>query len=230
MDDYKPYVAEAVGTFMLVFIGAGSICTDYYLKQAGEPGIGLLGIAIAFGFVVVTVVYSIGYISGGHINPAATVAFWATKRMEANTAIFYISSQIIGAALGGFLLKVLFPDALASVNLGVTKLGTGVNIYQALTMEIILTFFLVFTLFATLVDPRAPKGLGGLAIGLVFLIGVLVGGPITGGSMNPARTFGPALASGFFENHIIYWIGPMLGGMAAGLLYDRTFAEGGRRR
>lgn len=228
MDNYKPYVAEAVGTFALVFVGAGSICTDYYLKQAGEPSIGLLGIAIAFGFVVMAVVYSIGYISGGHINPAATVAFWVTNRMEANRAVFYIGSQLIGAALGGFLLKVLFPDALASVHLGATKLGTNINVYQALSMEFVITFFLVFAIFATLVDPRAPKGFGGLAVGLVFLFGVLVGGPITGGAMNPARTFGPAIASGFFENHIIYWIGPILGGVAAGLLYDRTFAEGGK--
>lgn len=230
MDNCKPYIAEAVGTFTLVFVGAGSVCTDYYLKQAGEPGIGLLGIAIAFGFVVVTVVYSIGYISGGHINPATTVAFWVTKRMEANRAIFYIGSQLAGATVGGLLLKVLFPDALASTHLGVTTLGAGVNVSQALTMEFIITFFLVLTVFAMLVDPRAPKGFGGLAIGLVFLFGVLVGGPITGGSMNPARTFGPAIASGFFENHIIYWIGPILGGIAAGFLYDKILAERGRRR
>lgn len=230
MDNYKQYVAEAVGTFMLVFIGAGSICADYYLKQAGEPGIGLLGIAIAFGLVVAAAVYSIGYISGGHINPAATVAFWVTKRMEANTAIFYIGSQLVGASVAGFLLKVLFPDALAAVHLGVTKFGTGVNVYQALTMEFVITFLLVFTIFTTVVDTRAPKGFGGLAVGLAILFGVMIGGPITGGSLNPARTFGPAIASGFFENHVIYWIGPILGGIAAGLLYDRTFAEGDKGR
>lgn len=225
MDNYKQYIAEAIGTFALIFIGAGSVCADYYLKQGGGTGVGLLGISIAFGFVVVAVVYSIGYISGGHINPAVTIAFWFTKRMEANKAIFYIGSQLVGAAVGGYLLLVLFPDAMASVHLGTTALGKGVTLTQGILMEFIITFFLVLVIFATAVDPRAPKGFAGLAIGLVILFGVMVGGPITGGSMNPARTFGPAIASGFFENHFVYWIGPILGGIVAGILYDKVFVE-----
>lgn len=229
MDNYRPYIAEALGTFALIFIGAGSVCADHVLRQNGGAGIGLLGISIAFGLAVATMVYALGYISGCHINPAATIAFWVTKRIEANKAVFYIGSQLIGAVAGGYLLGVLFPQAIAPVHLGATSLGKGVTLTQGMLMEFIITFLLVLVIFATAVDQRAPRGFAGLAIGIVMLFGVMVGGPITGGSMNPARTFGPAVASGFFENHLVYWVGPILGGIAAGLLYDRVFAENRRR-
>lgn len=225
MDKYRPYIAEALGTFALIFIGAGSVCADHVLKQSGGAGIGLLGISIAFGLVVATMIYALGYISGCHINPAATIAFWVTNRMEANKAVFYIGSQLVGAVTGGYLLGILFPQAIAPVHLGVTSLGKGVTVSQGMLMEFIITFLLVLVIFTTVVDQRAPKGFAGLAIGIVILFGVMVGGPITGGSMNPARTFGPAVASGFFENHLVYWVGPVLGGIAAGLLYERVFAE-----
>jgi glycerol uptake facilitator protein len=231
MENYRPYIAEALGTFALVFIGAGSICANYLLTGlAGnnpgvEFGIGVLGISIAFGLVVATMVYALGYISGCHINPAVTVAFWVTKRIEANKAIFYIGSQLAGAAAGGYLLGVLFPQAIAPIHLGVTYLGKGVTVSQGIAMEFIITFLLVLVIFATAIDQRAPRGFAGLAIGVVILFGVMVGWPITGGSMNPARTFGPAVASGFFQNHLVYWVGPVLGGIAAGLLYEKVFAE-----
>lgn len=225
MDNYRPYIAEALGTFSLIFIAAGAVCADYALKQTGGAGIGLLGFAIAYGLVVATMVYALGYISGCHINPAATIAFWATNRIEANKAVFYIGSQLIGAVAGGYVLGILFPQAITSVHLGVTSLGKGVTLFQGMLLEFIITFLLVLVIFATVVDQRAPRGFAGLAIGIVILFGVIVGGPITGGSMNPARTFGPAVASGFFENHLVYWIGPVLGGIAAGFLYEKVFAE-----
>jgi glycerol uptake facilitator protein len=225
MDNYRPYIAEALGTFALIFIGAGSVCADHVLRQTGGTGIGLLGVAIAFGLVVTTMIYSLGYVSGCHINPAATIAFWATNRMEANKAVFYIGSQLIGAVAGGYVLGILFPQAISAVHLGVTALGKGTTLFQGMLMEFIITFLLVLVIFATVVDQRAPKGFAGLAIGIVILFGVMVGGPITGGSMNPARTFGPAVASGFFENHLVYWVGPVLGGIVAGFVYEKVFAE-----
>ncbi len=225
MDKYRPYIAEVLGTFALIFIGAGSVCADHVLRQGGGTGIGLLGIAIAFGLVVATMVYALGYISGCHINPAATIAFWVTNRIEANKAVFYIGSQLTGAVAGGYLLSILFPQAIGPVHLGVTSLGKGVTQFQGILMEFIITFLLVLVIFTTAVDQRAPRGFAGLAIGIVILFGVMVGGPITGGSMNPARTFGPAVASGFFENHLVYWIGPVLGGIVAGLVYDKVFSE-----
>lgn len=224
MDAYKKYVSEFLGTFALIFIGAGSCCADYYLVQNGAQGFGLLGIAIAFGFVVVAVAYSLGYVSGAHINPAVTVSMVVSNRMDAQTGFMYIASQLGGAAFGGYLLKILFPAALA-INLGTCSLGSGVTILQAILMEAVITFLLVFVVYATVIDKRATPALAGLAIGLVVLFGVMVGGTISGGSLNPARVFGPAVASGHFQNHYVWWLGPVAGGVLAGLVYENFFAE-----
>lgn len=225
-DNFRRYVAEAVGTFALVFIGAGAVCADYYLRSAGGAGIGLLGISLAFGFVVAAMVYATGYISGGHINPAVTVSMWVTKRMDTNLAVFYIVSQLVGATAAGFVLRGLYPDAVAGVHLGTTALAQGVPMARGVLMEFIITFLLVLTVFSTAIDNRASKAFAGLAIGIAIFFGVLIGGTVTGGSMNPARTFGPALASGYFVNHFVYWAGPILGGIAGSLFYERLLAEG----
>ncbi|MDO8130978.1 MAG: aquaporin, partial [Candidatus Brocadiales bacterium] len=123
MNVCKKYLAEFVGTFALVFIAAGSVCADFYLKQAGGQGLGLLGISIAFGVVVIAIIYAMSYVSGSHVNPAVTISFWVTKRMEPNTAIMYIISQIGGAVLAGYALKTLFPDAAKTVFLGTCMLS-----------------------------------------------------------------------------------------------------------
>lgn len=218
------YLSEFLGTFALIFVGAGCVCADYYLVKSGSPGFGLLGIAIAFGFVVVAIVYSFGYVSGAHINPAVTISMVVSNRMDAKTGFLYIVSQLGGALLGGFLLKMLFPAAMA-VNLGTCTLGSGVTILQAIIMEAVVTFLLVFVVYATVIDKRATPALAGLAIGLVVLFGVMVGGTISGGAMNPARVFGPALASGHFDCHYVWWLGPIAGGVLAGLVYENFFAE-----
>ncbi|MGR3318922.1 MAG: MIP/aquaporin family protein [Candidatus Anammoxibacter sp.] len=223
MSDVKKYFSEFLGTFALIFIGAGSVCADYYLTKSGAPGFGLLGISIAFGFVVVAVVYSLGYISGAHINPAVTISMVISNRMEARLGFMYIVSQLTGAAFGAYMLRILFPEALA-IHLGTCALGSGVTMVQAIIMEMVITFLLVFVIHATVIDKRATPSLAGLAIGFVVLFGVMVGGPISGGAMNPARVFGPAIASGFFDNHIIWWLGPISGGILAGLTYDKFFA------
>ncbi|MEK7749817.1 MAG: aquaporin [Planctomycetota bacterium] len=225
MNAYKKYMAEFVGTFALVFIAAGSVCADFYLRQAGGQGLGLLGISIAFGIVVIAVIYATSYVSGSHVNPAVTVSFWITKRMEPNTAIMYILSQIAGASLAGLALKTLFPDAAKTVYLGTCVLAPGVSIARGVLMEFIISFLLVFTIYGTLVDKRASAGFAGVAIGLVVLFGAMIGGTISGGAMNPARVFGPALASGQFTHHFVWWLGPILGGIAAGFVYDKLFAE-----
>ena len=157
MNAYKKYMAEFVGTFALVFIAAGSVCADFYLRQAGGQGLGLLGISIAFGVVVIAVIYATSYVSGSHVNPAVTVSFWITKRMEPNTAIMYIISQIAGASLAGLALKTLFPDAAKTVYLGTCMLAPGVSIARGVLMEFIITFLLIFTIYGTLVD---KKGFG----------------------------------------------------------------------
>ena len=225
MNAYKKYMAEFVGTFALVFIAAGSVCADFYLRQAGGQGLGLLGISIAFGIVVIAVIYATSYVSGSHVNPAVTVSFWLTRRMEPNTAIMYIISQIAGASLAGLALKTLFPDAAKTVYLGTCVLAPGVSIARGVLMEFIISFLLIFTIYGTLVDKRASAGFAGVAVGLVVLFGAMIGGTISGGAMNPARVFGPAIASGQFTHHYVWWIGPILGGIAAGFVYDKIFAE-----
>ena len=225
MNAYKKYIAELVGTFALVFIAAGSLCADFSLRQIGAQGLGLLGTSIAYGVVVTAVIYAISYISGSHVNPAVTISFWLTKRMEPNTAVMYIVSQIAGASLAGLALKILFPDALHTLYLGTSMLAPGVTVARGILMEFIITFLLVFTVYGTLVDRRASSGFAGVAIGLVVLFGSLIGGTISGGAANPMRVFGPAIASGQFAHHYVWWIGPILGGIAAGFVYDKVFAD-----
>jgi len=225
MNAYKKYIAELVGTFALVFIAAGSLCADFYLRQVGGQGLGLLGTSVAYGIVVIAVIYAISYISGAHVNPAVTISFWLTRRMDPNTAIMYIVSQIAGATLAGLALKVLFPDALNTLYLGTSMLAPGVTATRGILMEFIITFLLVFTVYGTLVDRRASAGFAGIAIGLVVLFGSLIGGTISGGAANPARVFGTAIASGQFTHHYVWWIGPILGGVVAGFVYDKVFAD-----
>ncbi len=223
--NYKKYLSELLGTFALIFVGAGCVCADYYLVKGGSQGFGLLGIAAAFGFVVVAIAYSLGYVSGAHINPAVTVSMVFTNRMEAEVGFMYIISQLVGASLAGYVLRILFPEALATVSLGTCVLGSGVTIPQAILMETIITFLLVFVVYATVIDRRGTPALAGVAIGLVVLFGVMVGGTISGGSMNPARVFGPAIASSHFDNHYVWWIGPIAGGVLAGFAYEYLFSE-----
>ncbi|TLD40104.1 MAG: Aquaporin Z [Candidatus Jettenia ecosi] len=225
MDAFKKYIAEFLGTFTLVFIAAGAVCADYYLKKSGGQGLGILGISIAFGLATTSVIYAISYVSGAHINPAITIAHWVTRRINPDTAIKYILSQILGASLAGFVLKILFPEALYTVYLGTSTLGNEVSVLQGIIMESIISFLLVLTFCGTVLDKRAYSGFAGLAIGLVVLFGVLIGGPISGGVMNPARAFGPALASGQFTHHYVWWIGPITGSIIAAFLYDTILAE-----
>lgn len=225
MNAYKKYLAEFVGTFALVFIAAGSVCADFYLRQSGGEGLGLLGTSIAYGVVVIAIIYATSYVSGSHVNPAVTISFWITKRMDPNTAIMYIISQVAGATLAGLALKVLFPDALKTVYLGTNILAPGVSVARGILMEFIITFLLIFTIYGTLVDKRASAGFAGVAIGLVILFGSMIGGTISGGAMNPARVFGTAIASGQFTHHYVWWIGPILGGIVAGFVYDKLFAD-----
>ena len=163
---YKAYLAEFIATFALVFVGAGSILANSY-----SP-IGILGIALAHGLVLMCMIYAIGHISGGHINPAVTIGMWITKKINTLRAIGYIISQLLGAVIAALLLKVAFASAPTSLNLGTTALS-GISFGTGVLIEIILTFLLVFTIFGVAVDKRAPKGIYGLAIGLVLTFDIL---------------------------------------------------------
>src|SRR5881628_484294 len=220
---WKPCIAELIGTFALCFIGAGAICTDAF--TGGK--VGLLGIAVAHGLVLSIAITATMHISGGHLNPAVTCAFLATNRMKPEMAGQYVASQILGAVLAGFTLKMVYAEKVwTRVHLGTPSLGLDVSQGLGIFVEAILTFFLVFAVFGTAVDANAPK-IGGFGIGLTIAFDILMGGPLTGAAMNPARAFGPALASGYWDAQIVYWIGPILGGVVAGLVYESI---SGRRR
>ena len=222
MNKYSKYIAEVLGTLLIVFIGAGAVCAEHYVKMAGDQGIPVWTITV-FGFVVVAVVYATSYISGSHINPAITISYWATGRMYAGTAAYYIMSQILGAVMAAYFLSLLFPDAVSTIFLGTCTLGEGVGSWKAASIECLATFLFVFTIFATAVDKRTSRLLAGVAIGLVYLFGVSISTTFSGGALNPARVFGPAVVSGHFDYHYVWWLGPLIGALAAGFLYGIVF-------
>ena len=207
----KQCIAEFIGTFALCFVGI--------LAIHHNPG--LLGVALAHGLTIAVMASAFGAISGGQFNPAVSVALFVAGKMDAMRAGAYIVTQLVAAAAAGFLIMAVAGDGGKQiVSNGTPDLGATVTQFQGILIEIVLTFFLVVVIFGTAVDSRAPK-MGGLAIGLAVVMDILAGGPISGAAMNPARTFGPALASGHWNNHLVYWIGPLVGGALAGLLYGR---------
>ena len=211
----KALIAEFIGTFTLIFIGVGAIAADHITAGA----LGLTGVALAHGLAIAVMVSATAAISGGHLNPAVTIGLWTVKKIDAANAVGYVVAQCLGAIAAAFLIKMAVPaEALAMVNMGTPALGNGVSASMGLITEIILTFFLVFVVYGTAVDARAPK-VGGLFIGLAVALGVLMGAPISGAAMNPARHLGPALLGGGLQNIWIYWLGPILGGILAAQVY-----------
>ena len=213
---WRQAIAEFIGTFALIFIGAGAIVAD---KVMGGT-VGLTGIALAHGLAIATMVSALGAVSGGHFNPAVTFGFLVTRRIAVSSAAVYVAAQLLGAVVAAAILKGTAPAAaVAAVSLGTPALGNGTAFATGVVIEAVLTFFLVTAVFGTAVDPRAPK-IGGFGIGLVVAMDIFMGGPLTGAAMNPARAFGPALVQGFWSDHLVYWIGPLLGGGVAALVYE----------
>jgi MIP family channel proteins len=215
-DSLRHFVAEFIGTFALVFVGGGAI------MMSDKTGGGLLAVAVAHGLILAILISATMRISG-HLNPAVTIGFLVTRRIEPVMAGVYVVAQLLGAMIAAYALKLTFPpDLFAATRGGGQMIAIDLNFAQAFALEAIATFFLVFVVFGTAVDPQAPK-LGGFAIGLTVAADILAIGPLTGASMNPARSFGPAVASGVYEGQIIYWLGPIVGAIVAALLYDRLF-------
>lgn len=212
-------LAEGIGTFALIFIGAGSICAG----QLPGVGSGLVGVALAHGLTIAVMASATGHISGGHLNPAVTFGALVTRRIAPALALGYVAAQLVGALVAAYILKRAFVGTWALVGLGTPQLDNGVGPFGGFAIEAILTFFLVFVVFGTGMDARGPK-IGGLAIGGAVCLDILMGGPLTGAAMNPARALGPAMAGGVWENHWVYWAGPLLGGAMAGLVYDKVVA------
>jgi MIP family channel proteins len=218
-------IAEFIGTFALIFFGAGSICTDQYLHGTG--GLGLLGIALAHGLTIAIMVSALGHISGGHFNPAVTIGIWVTKRLTTVDAILYWVAQLAGAAAAAFLLRAVVPeDTWRAVALGTPELARDFPSWAGMSLEAVATFFLVLVVFASAVDEKGTfRSIAGFGIGLTITLGFLVAGPFTGAGLNPARAFGPALASTHWAHHGVYWVGPLAGGFLAGLLYDSLYLK-----
>jgi len=219
--DTKAFIAEFVGTFALIFVGVGAIAADYMTSGAS----GLVGVALAHGLVIAVMVSATGAISGGHLNPAVTIGALVGKKIAGGKALMYIVAQCLGAIVAALLIKLAVPaETLNSVNMGTPTLGIGITQTQGLVTEIVLTFFLVFVVYGTAIDARAPK-VGGLFIGLTVALDILMGGPITGAAMNPARHLGPAVMGGGLEDLWLYWVGPIIGGIIAGFVYHNTLEE-----
>jgi aquaporin Z len=231
------YIAELIGVFILTFIGAGSICINSWI---GQPG--LLGIALAHGLALSIVVTATMNISGGHINPAVSIAMWSRGRLSFKDLIGYIVAQLLGASLAGWLLCAIFGGLLITSASGASesvaalaKLGTPnfdptlFTPLKAIMIEAVLTGILVFAIFGTAVDERAPK-IGGFGIGLAVAFDILAGGPLTGAAMNPARTFGTLLGgchytSSLWSQHWVYWVGPVLGAVGSAWIYEKLILK-----
>jgi aquaporin TIP len=218
--NFRAYTAEFIGTFALVFVGVGAIAG----ASIGKDQPGLVAVALAHGLTIAVMASATVAISGGHLNPAVTLGALSAGKISLVNATGYWLAQFLGAVAGALLIQVVVPaGALQAVGLGTPAPGNGIGGPQALLMEAVLTFFLMFVVYGTAIDGRAPK-LAGLFIGLTVTLDILVGGPITGAAMNPARWFGPAVAGGGLGNFWIYLIGPALGALLAALLW-RHFLE-----
>lgn len=214
-------VAEFVGTFALVFIGCGSIIADEIAKGKVTP----VGISLAFGLTVMTMVYATGHISAAHFNPAVTLGFAIAGRFPWRYVPSYLLAEFGGALLASFLHWALLSGYTYNVNFGATMLGEGVTFGQGFIMEVILTFFLMFVIMAVATDKRVPSAASGLAIGMTVALCALAGGPITGASMNPARSLAPALFAAPvttvpLQQLSIYLTAPILGAIIAARVYE----------
>ena len=222
-DSWRHFIAEFIGTFALVFVGGAAIMTAQMARSENL----LLTVAVAHGLILAVLVTATMRISG-HLNPAVTLGFLAARRIEPMMGMLFIVAQLLGAIVAAYVLDWTFPhDVATGARLGGQSLSLDVSFGKGVVLEAIATFFLVFVVFGTAVDPHAPK-VGGFAIGLTVTADILAIGPLTGASMNPARSLGPAVASGIFEAQGVYWLGPILGGVAAALLYDSLFLRRGR--
>jgi aquaporin TIP len=215
-DVFRRSAAELVGAFALTFVGAGSVMTN---------GNNLLAVAAAHGLILAIMVSALGHISGGHFNPAVTFGFLITGRIVPLLAGAYWIAQLLGATLAALILKWIYPDRFVEAGkLGAPALNDQIAVAPGFVLEVVMTFFLVWVVFATAADPRgAFKSIAGFAIGLTIGADILIGGPLTGAAMNPARAFGPQLVQWEWADGWIWYLGPLIGGALAALAYERLY-------
>lgn len=215
-DTVRHFVAEFVGIFALVFVGGGAIMMAMQTSSTA----GLIGVALAHGLILALMVSATMNVSGGHLNPAVTISLLVARRIAPSMAGVHVVAQLVGAAVAAWALKSTIPAGLfEAARGGGQSIASEITMMQAISLEAIATFFLVFVIYGTAVNESAPK-LGGMAIGLTIAADILAIGPLTGASMNPARSFGPAFATGIWEGQVVYWAGPILGGIIAALIWE----------
>lgn len=221
----KNFIAEFIGTFALVFVGGGAIM----MVQFTNNNVGLLPVALAHGLILAMMVSAFMNVSGGHFNPAVTTALLVARRITPTVAGVHIVAQLIGGVVAAFALKMTMPTAVfAATQAGGQSIALEITMSQAIILEAIATFFLMNVIYGTAVNSAAPK-IGGLAIGLTIAADILAIGPLTGASMNPARSFGPAIVSGVLAGQVVYWIGPIIGAIAAAMLWEFGILSGDRK-
>jgi aquaporin TIP len=215
----KLLIVEFLGPFALVFAGVGAI--------VATQGQDLVAIAFAHGLAIGLFVAAAGHISGGVYNPALALGLWATKKLDPTRAIAYIVAELAGAVAGALVILLCFPSANRdAVNFGIPSVGADFSSSNALVMEIVLTFFLMFVVFGVAIDGRSGgRAIAGLAIGLTITMDIFPGGAVSGAAMNPARWFGPALVDTNFTDGWIWIVGPALGAVAAAVLYRYVLLE-----
>ena len=206
----KRAAAELFGTYILVTAGCGAIVVNNI-----TGALGLVGICLTFGLIVMALIVSIGHLSGAHFNPAVTIAFAVVRHFPWREVLVYIGSQLLGAIAGGLTLRILFGNV---ASLGATLPANGV--WQSFGVEILLTGTLMFVVTAVATDSRAAGQLAALAIGATVTLDALWGGPISGASMNPARSFGPALIAGVWQDQWVYWLAPVIGAVLGAAIYQ----------
>ncbi len=225
MQAFRRYLAEFIGTFIVVFIAAGAIVADAFLTRTRlADSFGPLGIIAAYGLAVAIAMLVVMPVSGAHLNPVISISAYVARRLSFSEAAGYVLAQVAGAIVAAFLLRAIMPkSAFDFVSGGVPGLASGIKVVQAAAIEVVLTFFLTFTFWAVLIDERGPRAVAPFAVGLVVIVGGLAGAAFTGAAMNPVRWLGPALASVHLSNWLIWTVGPLLGGLLGSLTYEALF-------
>jgi MIP family channel proteins len=219
-------IAELVGTFILVFGGTAVAVGAILARPTAGPAYDSLAVALAFGLALAAVVAAVGHVSGAHVNPAVTLGMAATRKFPWNYVPHYVGAQLLGAVLAALATWITFgAPARGEAKLAATYPAQGVGDLQALVVEILITFILVFVVMAVATDDRAPAAIAPIAVGFALAVGVFIAGPVTGGSVNPARSLGPMIVAGDLTSVWLYVLGPIIGGVLGALLYDRTMAQ-----
>ncbi|HEV2616070.1 MAG TPA: aquaporin [Candidatus Acidoferrales bacterium] len=224
---WQRLLAEFIGTFFFVFFSVGAICIDEGSRVGGAAGLGSIGIALVRGLTFAILICALVHVSGSHFNPAITIGCWVTRKIGSITALFYCISQILGAIVATYTVARFVPEQTwRPVLMGTPDLAAGFSRTQGILLEGLLTLFLVFVFFGAVAEAKDSLArFGGFAAGLALFVGVIIGAAYTGASMNPAMALASAFVAHHWNNHGVYWAGPLLGGVLGAWLYHILFAR-----